>query len=202
MLGKVFGLMCVIAFVFSLISGNTNELCTAVTDGASSAVTVTISLVGSMCLWCGIMNVLKKSGAVAFLTKPLHPIIKFFFPSTGVGKGSEEISASMAANLLGMGNAATPLALAAMKKLYETHTSRGGSHALPSSDMISLAVLNTAAANLLPTTVVALRTAAGSSDPFSIVLPVWIVSFSCALFSLVITKALGVCEKKGGKKNK
>lgn len=200
MLGKVFGLMCGIAFVFSFTNGSTGALCTAITDGASSAVTLTLSLIGSMCLWCGIMSVLKKSGAVSFLTKPLMPIIKFFFPSAGSGKGREEISASMAANLLGMGNAATPLALAAMKKLCETHTEGGGSRAIPSSDMISLAVLNTAAANLLPTTIVALRTAAGSDDPFSVVLPIWIVSFSCALFSLILTKALGACDKKSGRK--
>lgn len=193
MLGKVFGIMCVISVVFGALTGNLGSLGGAVFDGADTAISLTVSLCGIMCLWCGIMQVLRDAGAIKILSRLISPLLRIFFPEAAKsGEGRDEISACIGANLLGIGNAATPLALSAIKKLHKYHIKQGGSADTASRDMITLAVLNTASANLLPTTIIALRRSAGSADPFSVTLPIWICSISCALLSLILCKAFGM----------
>lgn len=197
MLGKVFGVMVLVSIIFALICGNTAELGGAVLDGASDAVTLTLSLCGVMCLWCGVMNVLKKAGAIKALARLLSPVLRVFFPDASKdGEGKEEIAACIGANMLGIGNAATPLAVSAMKKLRASHVKRGGDPDEASRDMITLAVGNTAAVNLLPTTILALRRSAGASEPFSVVLPIWITSVCGALFAHVLCRVLGSTDNK------
>ena len=160
---------------------------------AESAITLTISLCGIMCLWCGIMQVLRDAGIIRLLSGIISPILKIFFPDAyESGEGKEEISACIGANLLGIGNAATPLALSAVKKLHADSVKRGGNEHIASRDMITLTVLNTASANLLPTTILALRRAAGSVSPFDVVLPIWICSLSCASLALLLCRAFGM----------
>lgn len=195
MLGKVFGFITVISFLTALFTGNTAALGNAILDGASDAITLTLSLAGMMCLWCGIMEVLRDVGAIGFLARVMRPFLRFFFPSSfESGNGAEEIAANISANLLGIGNAATPFALAALQKMKSSDPLSP----LPTNDMITLAVMNTASLNLLPTTILALRRAAGSSHPFSVVLPIWITSFACWLFALALTRAIG--QLTGGRK--
>ncbi|MGN1047211.1 MAG: nucleoside recognition domain-containing protein [Eubacteriales bacterium] len=199
MLGKVFGVISLISIVFGVMSGNTSALGAAVLDGAQSAVTLTLSLCGVLCLWCGVMNVLREAGAVKRLAALLSPVLRIFFPDVWKsGEGKEEIAAGIGANLLGIGNAATPLALSALKKLKKSHIKRGGAPEVASRDMITLAVMNTSSANLLPTTILALRRSAGASNPFSVVLPIWICSCCGALFALCLCRA---CGKVFGEKN-
>lgn len=192
MLGKVFGIMCLVSVIFALITGNMGALGGAVLEGAEAALEVTLSLAGVMCLWGGIMQVLREAGAIELLAGLLSPLLRIFFPDAySSGEGKEEIAACIGANLLGIGNAATPLALSATKKMHEWHVGRGGRREEASRDMITLAVLNTAAANLMPTTILALRRSAGATDVFSVVPPIWICSCASALFALLLTKALG-----------
>lgn len=199
MLGKVFGTMCLISILFAALTGSMAELGGAIFEGADSAVTLTVSLCGIMSLWCGIMKVLQSAGAIKLFSSLISPLLRLFFPDAArSGEGKEEISASIGANLLGIGNAATPLALSAIKKLHSDFVKKGGDPDRASADMITLAVLNTASANLLPTTILALRRASGSATPFSVVAPIWICSFACAFFALMLTCALGM--KKRGKK--
>ena len=116
MLGKIFGVLCLIALIFGILTGNITQLGSAVLDGAANAVTVTLSLCGMMCLWCGMMRVLSEAGVIRRLTRLLSPFLKCFFPDAArTGEGIEEISANISANLLGIGNAATPFALRAME---------------------------------------------------------------------------------------
>ncbi len=195
MLGKVFGIMCILSVLFGALNGNLPEVGEAVFEGAEAAVELTFSLVGIMCFWCGVMRVLTECGAVRFLSRILSPLLRFFFTDAyRRNEGCEEISASVGANLLGIGNAATPLALNAIKKLHGSSIKNGGDPRSASRDMITLAVLNTAPANLLPTTIIALRRNAGSENPFAAVVPIWICSFTCAFLALILTKALGMRE--------
>ena len=196
MIGKVFGVMCIISISFGAYSGRMAEIGGAVFEGAEAAISLTISLLGIMCLWSGIMQVLRDAGAIRLLSKLISPIIRLFFPDVyKSGEGSEEISACIGANLLGIGNAATPLALSAIKKLHSDNIRRGGDPAAASRDMITLAVLNTSSANLLPTTIIGLRRIGGASDPFSVVLPIWICSLSCAFFALFLCRACGIGKR-------
>ena len=199
MLGKLFGAITVSSFCIALLTGNTAALGTAVLDGASDAVALTLSLMGIMCLWCGVMGVLESAGVVTRLARLMRPFLRVFFPdSCESGTGAEEIAANISANLLGIGNAATPLALAALEKMqkHNPHPDR------PTNDMVTLAVMNTASVSLLPTTILALRRTAGSQNPFSVVLPIWIVSTVCALSALVLTRAVGSLSKGANDKAK
>ena len=193
MLGKIFGTLCIISVVGGIILGNGADLGVAVLDGASSAVSLTISLCGIMSLWCGIMRVFQGAGLIGKLSRLLSPLLKIFFPDAyKSGEGIGEISANISANLLGIGNAATPFALKAMEKLQKINKKRDTA----SADMITLAVLNTASVNIIPTTIIALRRAAGSADPYSIIIPIWISSLACSALALLLCTAMRYKKSK------
>ena len=188
MLGKSFGILVMISVAFSLFTGNGEALSAGAVDGASRAVTVALSLSGMMCLWSGIMNVLHGSGVTRRLSKVLSPVLSRLFPdafSSGVAR--EEISAAFCANILGIGNAATPLALSAMKKM---DCALKGDRA--SDDMIMLTLTSVSPLSILPTTVIALRRSAGCTDPFGVIVPVWICSAATFLFTVLLASA---CRK-------
>ena len=194
MLGKIFGIITLISILGGIFCGNADKLGNAVLDGASKSVTLTISLVGMMCLWCGVMKVLEEVGFIGKLSRFMSPVLRFFFPDAHAsGEGLGEISANISANLLGIGNAATPLALRAMEKLQKNNPDP--SSATP--DMITLAVLNTASLNIIPSTLLALRRAAGSENPYAIIVPVWIASFSCSALALILCRAARGAVKIG-----
>jgi spore maturation protein A len=120
-------------------------------------------------------------------------MLKCFFPDAyKSGEGIGEISANISANLLGIGNAATPLALRAMEKLQKNNPDRE----VASDDMITLAVLNTASLNIIPTTLLALRRAAGSTSPYSIIAPILITSCCCSLLALLLCKAMRTIKRR------
>ncbi|MBR3893921.1 MAG: spore maturation protein A [Clostridia bacterium] len=188
MLGKIFGVLSVAGLLFGMFTGNTEALGDAVLDGASRAVEVTLSLCGMMCLWCGMMRVLQEAGVIRGLSRLLSPFLRLFFPQAHrTGEGIEEISANVSANLLGIGNAATPFALAAMEKMQKSnpHPDRA------TSDQITLAVLNTASVTLIPANLLALRRAAGSERPYAVLVPVWICSVLSAAMALFLTSIPG-----------
>lgn len=197
MLGRVFGCMCLISFIYALYMGESEALLCAVLDGASGAVTLTISLCGMMALWCGIMKVFEGAGLIERLSRLLSPLLRRCFSAAyKSGEGIGEISANISANLLGIGNAATPLALAAMKKLQAINPDKSTA----SADMITLAVMNTASLNIIPSTIIALRRAAGSPSPHAVIVPIWIVSAACALLALTLTCVLAKVSAKGARK--
>ena len=185
MLGKSFGVLVAVSVVFSLFSGNGEALSSGAVDGASRAITVALSLTGMLCLWSGIMNVLHESGATRRLSGILSPALSLLFPdsfSTGIAK--EEITSAVCANILGIGNAATPLAISAMKKM---DASLSGGAAC--DDMIMLTLTSVSPLSILPTTVIALRRSAGCSDPFGVIVPVWICSGAAFAFTVLLAIA-------------
>ena len=193
MLGKIFGILCMIALIFGICTGRIAEVANAIPDGAAKALEVTLSLCGMMCLWCGVMEVLREAGWIRRLSRLLSPLLRLFFPNAyQTGEGAEEISACISANLLGIGNAATPLALSAMKKLQAHNPTPD----VASGEEITLAALNTASVTLIPANLLALRRAAGSDDPFAVMIPVWITSFSSALLALLLTAIPRLGDKK------
>lgn len=191
MAGRIFGFMCLSSFIISLFTGRTDQLGKAVIDGAAQSVTLTVSLLGMMCLWCGVMRVFTKAGFIKILARIMRPIVSFLFPHSSKEGATEEISASICANLLGIGNAATPLAIGAMRKLREI--SHSGDEA--SDDMIMFTVLGTASLDIVPTTIIALRTASGSADPFEISIPIWISSAVGATVAVISVKLIGRLSK-------
>lgn len=187
MLGKVFGCIVLVSMAFGIFGGSGAEMATAALDGAGRAIQLTLTLGGMMCLFCGVMRVLEEAGAIRWLSRRLRRPLAFFFPETAAsGEGLEEISANVAANLLGVGNAATPMALRALEKMQKNNPTPD----VATGDMITLTVLNTCSVALVPTTILALRRQAGASDPYSVVVPIWICSVVCAALGVGITRAL------------
>ena len=186
MVGRIFGVLGVVAFVYACFTGRTAALSVAVTEGAASAVTLTVSLVGMMMLWNGIMEVLRGARVIERFARCLKPLLRFLFPNACRNGCDAELSAALAANLLGIGNAATPLALRAMKRLDDINPTPG----VASDDMATFTVLGCAYFSLLPSTVIAMRQAAGAAEPFAILPPVWICSSLGMLLGVIFCRLL------------
>ena len=179
--------MILVSFVISAITGRMDALSNAIFEGAQNAATLCFSMLGVMCLWSGLSKIAEKSGLTDILKKCLSPITSFLFPS--LGKNSYALSAivmNISANLLGMGNAATPLGLSAMRSL----DSLNKKSRCASDEMCIFAVLNTASFQLIPTTIMALRTASGSANPSEIIFPIWIVSLMSLMCAVIAVKIM------------
>ncbi len=189
MLGKIFGTLCVISFICAAATGRMAELGAAAATGAASAVTVSLGLLGAMALWNGIMRVLDAAGATQILGAMAAPVLRFVFPDAYRKRhGISEITAAVTANMLGLGNAATPLSIAAMKALAENGGDEYAASGRATDEMVTFAVLSTASLDIIPATLLALRTAAGSAAPDDILLPVWICSGLCATAAVLFAR--------------
>jgi len=179
--------MAFIAVVFGLLTGRIEAVSRGVMEGASSAVTLCITMAGVLCLWSGIMEVMRQSGLSKGLAAALRRPLGLLFPGARRdAEAMESISANVSANLLGLGNAATPLGLRAAKRLHKL--SGGGRTA--SDDLCMLVVLNTASVQLIPAMVAGVRAAAGSNAPFDILPAVWVTSVCALLVGLTAVKVL------------
>jgi len=193
MLGKLFGILAGAAMLYGTLRGQGEAVSTAVLEGASDAVSLTIALCGMMCLWCGVMRVLQEAGIISRLARMLRPLLGLIFPHAArTGIGMEEIAANLSANLLGLGNAATPFALQAMAAMAEHNPDPASA----TDDMIMLVVLNTASLQLLPTTLITLRYAAGSAEPYAILLPVWICSAAASAVAVLLCRFSAAWRKR------
>lgn len=192
MLGKIFGVFCTLSLLFGVLCGKLTDVAAAIPDGAAKAVEVTLTLLGMMCLWSGVMQVLSDAGIIQKIARIFAPFLRHVFPKAyKTGEGYEEICATLSANFLGVGNAATPFALCAMKKM-QRHNPHPES---ADNEQVTLAVLSTASLTLVPANLLALRRAAGSQNPFSIMIPVWITSMLCVSFALLLTSFLRIRER-------
>lgn len=179
------GVVPFIAVVWGLFNGRGGDMSAAVIDKAGEAVTLALSLCGIMCLWCGLMKVAERAGIVRLLARLMSPLLGLLF--RGLKKGGRAmqlISMNITANILGLGNASTPLGISAMQAISEEE----GAGETATDNMIMLTVLNTASLQIIPTTAAAMRAAAGAAQPMEILPCVWIVS----LYSVTIT----VCAAK------
>ncbi|MBO7149086.1 MAG: hypothetical protein J6V93_04430 [Clostridia bacterium] len=194
MLAKTFAVMCILSFVCALITGRTDALTPAIFAGTSRALDISASLVGMTCLWCGIMNILKKTGAIEMLARLISPVLRLLFPTAcKTGNGIYECAASISANLLGIGNAATPFALSALKEMQKDND--GAEKA--SDDMIMLTLISASPISIMPMTVITLRNSAGSVSPTKILVPVWICSVCGFIITVILVRTLaGICRGK------
>lgn len=176
----------VVSLIFSALRGNIGDLSGSIISKSGEAVELVISICGMMCFWSGLMRVAEKAGLLEKLSKLLSvPLGLLFGGLKKGGKAMSLISANIAANILGLGNASTPLGIAAMKAIAAEQQS--GDYA--TNEMIMLAVLNTASLQIIPATAAALRAANGAKAPMEILPCVWIVS-AYSLFIAVLSAKL------------
>ena len=186
MLGKCFAIFCSISVIYAIFTDNLRALSDAVFDGAEKAVTLSITLLGIMCLWNGVMELLKSAGVIRIVSRILRPVLAPAFPHAFKnGVADEEITANISANLLGIGNAATPIAVRAMKIMQAD----SGDDEM-TDDMVTLSVLNASSLDLFPTTIIALRRAADSADPYSVIVPIWICSALCSVLAVTLCRLI------------
>lgn len=187
MLNVIWPVFIIISFVYAILVGNVEEVNKSIFDSAGSAVELSITFLGTMCLWNGIMKIVQETSLMNKLTKLLNPIMKFLFPELRKNSPAKsEISMNIIANILGLGNAATPLGIRAMNELQKENAKKD----TLSNSMIMFIVLNTASLQLIPTTVIAIRTSLGSENPSSVIVPVWIVTILAAVTAVFVTKRL------------
>lgn len=187
MLNIIWPAFIIISFIYALISGNIEQTSNGIFDSAASAVELTLTFFGTICLWNGVMAIAKKTTLMQKLTKILQPIVKFLFPELKQNKQiKEEISMNMVANLLGLGNAATPLGLKAMETMQKENPQKDRL----TNSMAMFIVINTASLQIIPTNVIAIRSSLGSTEPSGIILPVWIATIVAAIVGVTATKIL------------
>ncbi len=163
-----------LSIIFSAISGN--ALGGAVTQGAQAGITLAISIGGSICLWSGVGRLMEAVGLTEKLSRLLRPFLIRVFPSTQTDPQLRSVlSANICANLLGLGNAATPMGIQAAKRLVSPHAP-----GIANAELCRLIVLNTASIQLIPANVAAVRSALGCATPFDILPAVWVTSVCSA----------------------
>lgn len=185
MLNIIWPIFIIISYSYALFSGNIENVNIGIFKSSKSAIDLTITFFGTITLWCGIMKIAESSSLSQKLAILLKPLMKFLFPEIKKNDSCyNKISLNIIANILGLGNAATPLGINAMKSLQEKNNHKN----TLSNSMAMLILLNTASIQLIPTTVIAIRSSLNSENPVSIIVPVWISSFCAALFGILTVK--------------
>lgn len=183
----VFPVMMIAALVFGVLNGRTEQTVAAAFSGAEAAVNSTLAMAGVFCFWSGLLKIFEKSGFSEITTKIISPVICRIFPGLKKDeKAFSHICTNVAANIMGMGNAATPAGIEAMAELDR----KNGYSPYASAEMCMFVVLNTASVQLIPTTVISLRSAAGSQNPAAVVVPIWIVSAISLVSAVLLMKLI------------
>ena len=177
--------MVVISILCGLATGNGPAVGAAALEGAGAAVDLCLAMAGVLCLWMGVMEIMKRSGLSAGLSRLLRPLLRRLYPEFARDREVMDcISANVSANLLGLGNAATPLGIQAAQKMSRR---RPG---VACDGMCMLVVCNTASIQLIPTTVAGVRLAAGCETPFDILPAVWLASALSVCVGILAAKVL------------
>ncbi|NCE65729.1 spore maturation protein A [Pseudoflavonifractor sp. 524-17] len=183
----IWSAMVVISVVCALVNGREGAVAGAAMEGAAAGIELCLSMAGVLCLWMGVMEVMKRSGLSEALSRLLRPLLRRLYPEFARdGEVMDSIAANVSANLLGLGNAATPLGIKAAR-LMSRRTPGVANNAL-----CTLVVCNTASLQLIPTTVASVRAAAGSAAPFDILPAVWLASAISVAVGIGASKLFGM----------
>ena len=189
-LSWIWTLLVVCALVSGALTGRSEAVTAAALEGAASAVELCLSMAGALMLWNGVMELLREAGVASGLARLFRPVLRRLFPEAG---GDAEtlaaLSANVTANLLGLGNAATPLGIRAAERMAR------GCGETASDELCKLVVLNTASVQLFPATVVSLRSAAGCASPTDILPAVWLTSAASVCVGLLAERLLARAGK-------
>ena len=189
----IFSGMVLLSLIFAIVTGQGDRLAAAVPQGAQAGVTLAISIAGSICLWTGIGKLMERIGATRFLAKILRPPLSRLFPGTKQDPAlANDLSANICANILGLGNAATPMGIRATRRMLDPK-----SPGVATDQMCRLIVLNTASIQLIPANVAAIRSSLGCGTPFDILPAVWLTSFFSASMGLLAAVVLGKVWRHG-----
>ncbi len=192
MMNYIWSGILIISVICSILTNKIPNVSNSVLSGASDAISLVISLTGMMTLWTGIMKVAESSGITHILSKIFSPIIKFLFPDLHENrKASDAVCMNITANLLGLGNAATPFGIKAMNEMQKLNKNKP----IATRSMIMFVVINTASLQLIPTLLCTIRQKYGSQNPMDILPCLWISSLIALIAGITITKIFEKTEK-------
>ena len=187
MLNILWPIFIILSFIYAVFSGKIDSLNTGIFNSLAEAVELSITFLGTICLWNGIMEIAKNTSLINKLNNLLKPLINFLFPELkNKEKAKQEISMNMIANILGLGNASTPLGIKAMKTMQKENKNKD----VLTNSMMMFIVINTASIQLIPSNVIAIRTSLNSQNPSLIIIPVWIATIIAASVGILVTKIL------------
>ncbi len=193
MLNRVWAGMMIVSFLCSFVTGKTASLAQAAASGAEQAVKLLLAMLGVMCLWTGMMRIADQSGLTKGIAGILSGVLSKLMPDYDKNDPVfRYVSANLTANFLGLGNAATPLGLQAMKEMQKKNLHSD----VPNQSMVMFVVLNTASIQLIPTTIAALRQAYGSAQPYEVLPYIWIVSAGAVAVGILAVKILPLFRKR------
>ena len=181
----IWAVMIGVSVVCGLATGRMDAVAAGAMEGAAAAVELCLSMLGTLCLWSGVMEVMSRAGLSAKLSRLLRPVLRRLYPDFAGDRGvMDTVAANVSANLLGLGNAATPLGMEAARRMAAR------TPGVASDSLCLLVVCNTASIQLIPTTVAAVRSAAGCETPFDILPAVWFASIIALAAGLTAAKLL------------
>ena len=191
-MSRIWALFLLVSIVCAALTGRGQQLSAAAMEGAQAGVSLAISMCGSVCLWTGVSRLMESIGITHSLARLLRPVLNRLFPSTRSDAAlARDLSGNVCANLLGLGNAATPMGISAVKRLKDPKYPQ-----LATDEMCRLVVMNTASIQLIPTSVAAVRSALGCETPFDILPMVWITSLCSVTLGLALAFILGRMWKR------
>ncbi len=187
MLNGILTALLIFSVVTAAFTGRMEALSAAALSGCGEAVSLVITLTGMLCLWSGLMEIARRCRLTEALARLLRPLTRWLFPTVPQGSPAmQAICMNLSANLLGLGNAATPLGLAAMRELQKLNPHK----AAASNAMVTFVAVNTASLQLIPTTCAVLRQQAGSAAPMEILPAVWLTGLSSLAVVLLLDRLL------------
>jgi len=188
MLNYIWFALMAIALLVAIFNGTASAVTTGAVDSAKTAVEIALGLIGIMTLWLGIMRVAEKAGLIAMLGRLLRPISRVLFPEVPPDHPAiGSMIMNVAANLLGLSNAATPFGIKAMEELQTLNT---GDKETASNAMVTFMTLNTAGIQFIPATMIGVLAAAGSKNPTAIIAPTFISTLCGAIVAVTMSKVL------------
>lgn len=183
--------MIAASVAYGIFNGTIGAVGNAALEGAAAAVELCLNMAGVMCLWSGVMSIMKASGLMGALSRLFRPLLSRLLPRACKDPDTlAALSGNVSANLLGLGNAATPLGIRAARRMAE------GCGGIASNELCTLVVLNTASIQLLPTTVAGVRAALGAESAFDILPAVWMASVLSVAAGLLAAKIFGRLWKR------
>lgn len=189
MLNIIWPIFIIISYIYAIFNGNIDKVNNAIFEYTEETVDLMLTLLGTMCLWNGLMEIASNTNLINILSNLLNPIIDFLFPQNKNDKKiHQQISMNIVANILGLGNAATPIGIKAIESMQEKNTNKE----MLTNDMATFIILNTASIQVIPTTVISIRMSLGSLQPTKIIFAVWISTICAAFVGIIVTK---ICIK-------
>lgn len=200
MMSYLWGGMIIIGIIYAAFTGNLEAVTDAAIQSAQDAVTLCITMMGVMSMWVGLMEIAKEAGIVDRLSRLIGPALHFLFPGVPRGSKAEEfISLNVIANVLGLGWAATPAGLKAMKELDDLRAKQGSPTGVATNEMCNFLILNISSLQLIPVNLIAYRSSYGSENPASIIAPAILATTFSTFVAIIFIFFANKIKKKAGR---